>query len=115
MTEYYVSAPFGKADTSVVLSVSGNQNISIRNDLTLIDGTTNSASGARTLILDIESEIKVGAKIILKTKTDGTENTVFGAGFTAPTYAGVAGKTKTQELVFDGTTFKPVAVAFQID
>jgi hypothetical protein len=106
--------PFGEA-TSTALSATGAQAISVDNDLTIIDGVTVVATGARTLDLTIPVDIKAGARMVVKTKTTGTENTVFGTGCIAPTYAGVAGKTKVCELIYDGTQFVPVAVAFQID
>lgn len=109
-----VKFPFGEA-TTVALSAAGDQAITIDNDVTIIDGVTTQATAARTLILTIPSDIKAGARIFLKTKTAAVEDTIAGAGITMPTYAGVAGKTKCSELVYDGTTFKPTAVAFQID
>jgi hypothetical protein len=106
--------PFGEA-SSVALSATGDQAIAVDNDLTVVDGVTTVATGARTINLTIPDDIKAGARLIVKTKTTGVEDTVFGTGCIAPTYAGVAGKTKVCELVYDGTQFVPVAVAFQID
>ncbi|OGX23337.1 MAG: hypothetical protein A3K54_00020 [Omnitrophica WOR_2 bacterium RBG_13_44_8] len=106
--------PFGEA-TTTALSATGDQAVSVDNDLTIIDGVTTVATGARTLNLTIPTDIKAGARMVVKTKTTGTENTVFGTGCIAPTYAGVAGKTKVCYLIYDGTQFVPVAVAFQID
>lgn len=109
-----VRYPFGEATTEV-LSADGAQAITIENDLTIVDGVTTEATAERTINLTIPADIKAGARLLVTTKTNAVENTVFGTGCTCPTYAGVAGKTKVCELVYDGTTFKPTAVAFQID
>ncbi len=106
--------PFGVAEVAV-LSVSGAQALTIEDDQTIVDGVTNSASGNRTLNLTIDPELKAGARLFLKAKTDGTETTIFGTGITSATITGVAGKTKTQEFVFDGSAFLPVGTAQQID
>lgn len=106
--------PFGEA-TTTALSATGDQAISVDNDLTIIDGVTVVATGNRTLILTIPTDIKAGARMIVKAKTTGTETTIFSTGFIAPTVTGVAGKTKVVELVYDGTQFVPTAAAVQID
>lgn len=106
--------PFGEASTAA-LSAAGAQAISIDNDLTIIDGVTTQATAERTINLTLPHDLKAGARILVKTKTAAIEDTVFGTGCSCPTYAGVAGKTKVSELVYDGTSFKPTAVAFQID
>lgn len=110
-----VKWPFGLADTSQPLSAVGAQAIVIANDLTIIDGVTTIATGARTINLTIPADLTPGARIIVKSKTTGVETTIFGAGCIAPTIVGVAGKTKTQELVFDGTNFVATSTPVQID
>lgn len=109
-----VKHPFGEG-ASVALTATGTQAITISNSFTVIDGVTVSATGNRTLNLTVSSELEAGALIFLKSKTDGTETTIFGTGFSAPTITGVAGKTKTQLLVYDGASFKPAGTSVQID
>jgi len=109
-----VKWPFGLADTQV-LSATGAQAISVANDLTILDGVTNIATGSRTVNLTIPNDLKPGARILVKSKTTGTETTIFGTGCIAPTITGVAGKTKTVELVYDGTNFLAQGTAVQID
>jgi hypothetical protein len=110
-----IKYPFGPVDASVVLSATGTQAISIVNQYTIIDGVTNQASGNRTLNLTIDASVTAGAKIFLKSATAGTQTTIAGTGFTFPTITGVAGKTFTQEYVYDGSTFYPTGTAVQVN
>ena len=109
-----IKYPFGLAD-SKTLSATGAQALTIDDNMTVIDGVTTEATGNRTLNLTIDSEIKAGAKILLKSKTNATETTIFGTGISSVTITGVAGKTKTQSFTFDGTNFLPDGTAVQID
>ena len=106
--------PFGEGD-SKALTATGAQALTIDDNLTIIDGVTVEATANRTLNLTIDSEVKAGAKLFVKSKTNGTQNTVFGTSITAPTIAGTAGKTKTQGFTYDGTTFLPDGTFVQID
>lgn len=107
-----IQYPFGAADTAT-LSATGAQAITIADALTIIDGVTTQATGNRTINLTISSEVTAGAKIIVKSKTNGSETTVFGTGCLAITITGTAGKTKTKMLVYDGTNF--IGLNEQID
>jgi hypothetical protein len=100
-----VKYPFGPAD-EIVLSATGAQALTIVDNLTLIDGVTNIATGARTLDLTLDADLPKGAKLAIRTKTTAVENTVFGTGIAGTTYAGVAGKTITRTATFDGVEFK---------
>ncbi len=113
-TDPQIKWPAGDADEQA-LSATGAQALTIDDDMTVIDGVTTEATAARTIDLTITTGVKKGAMILLKSKTNGTENTVFGTGITAPTFAGVAGKTFTQGFQFDGTVFLPQGAAVQID
>jgi hypothetical protein len=104
--------PFGAADI-LTLSATGAQALTISDKLTIIDGVTTQATGNRTINLTISSELQAGAEIIVKSKTNATETTVFGTGCIAATITGVAGKTKTKSLVYDGTNF--IGINEQID
>ena len=109
-----IKHPFGLAEV-IVLSATGDQAITIDDDFTVIDGVTTEATGNRTLNLTIDSQIKSGARILLKSKTNSTETTIFGTGFIASTITGVAGKTKTQSFSYDGINFLPDGTDVQID
>ena len=109
-----VKFPFGPA-TQVALSATGAQALSIDNQMTIVDGVTVIATGHRTLNLTIDPGVTAGAKMVLKTKTNAVENTVFGTGMTGLTYAGVGGKTIHTTLVYDGTKFLQEGTPIQVD
>lgn len=109
-----VKFPFGAA-TTVALSATGAQAITINNQFTYINGVTTIATGNRTINLTIDSETEVGARIYLAAKTTGTETTIAGTGMTMPTITGAAGKTKVTELVYNGTGFVALSAGYQID
>lgn len=106
--------PFGTA-TLVALTATGNQAVDIYNNLTIVDGASVVATGGRTLNLAISRDVEPGARLIIKTKTTATETLIPGEGMTGAETAGVAGKTKVAEYVFDGVTFIQTAAAVQID
>ena len=106
--------PFGQAD-NVALTAAGAQAITIDGDVTILDGVTVEATSNRTLNITVNSEIKAGAKIFLKTKTNGTETNIYGTGIIAPTLTGVAGKTFTHAFTYDGVNFLPDGTAVKID
>jgi len=109
-----IKHPFGAAET-FELTATGDQDITIVDDLTIIDGVTVEATADRTIDLVIDSEIKAGAVIFMKIKSNGTEDTIFGTGITNLNLTGVAGKTTTQAFMFDGTVFTPMGAQDQID
>lgn len=109
-----INYPFGEAEV-LELSATGAQALEINNALTIVDGVTTEATGNRTLNLTINDELKAGAKLLVKSKTNGTETTIFGTGITSATITGVTGKTKTQGFVYDGSAFLPLGTAQQID
>lgn len=100
-----VKYPFGPADEKA-LSATGDQALTIVDALTMIDGVTVVATGNRTLNLTLDDDLRKGDKLVIATKTTGTETTIFGTGITGTTYAGVAGKTLTRTATFDGVEFK---------
>ena len=109
-----VRFPFGVA-TTLVLSATGAQALTIDNDMTILDGVTTEATGDRTLNLTIDDGVGVGARIFLKSKTNGTENNIMGTSMLGTTFVGVAGKTKCVEFVYDGTNFVEAGTPVQID
>ncbi len=110
-----IVAPWGAAPADLALTATGAQALTIGNQFTIVDGVTTEATGNRTLNLTIDSEVRKGAKLFVKSKTNGTETTIFGTGITSVTITGVAGKTKTQSFTYDGSVFLPDGTAVQID
>lgn len=106
--------PFADADV-VALSATGAQAIAVVNDMTIVDGVTTEATGNRTLNLAIDPLVTIGARLFLKSKTNGTETTIFGTGMSGATITGVAGKTKCVEFVYDGIKFVEAGTPVQID
>ena len=106
--------PFGNAP-ELALTATGAQTLTINNGMTFVDGVTVEATGNRTLNLTIDADLQAGARLLVLSKTNGTETTIFGTGITSATITGVAGKTKTQEFIYNGTAFYPAGTAVQID
>ena len=109
-----IKYPFGLAD-SKELTATGVQALTIDDNMTVVDGVTVEATGNRTLDLTVDAEVKAGARLFVKSKTNGAQTTIFGTSITAPTISGSAGKTKTQGFTYDGTTFLPDGTFVQID
>lgn len=110
-----VKSPFGAADV-LELTATGAQDLTIENEVTYIDGVTVIATGNRTINLTIDTEVvKVGARLIVASKTTGTETTIFGTNITGATITGVAGKTKVTEFVYTGAEFVNSSTPVQID
>jgi hypothetical protein len=109
-----VRFPFDNA-SAASLTATGAQAISIVDDMTIIDGVTVEATGNRTINLTIDDEVIVGARILLRLKTNGTETTAFGTGMQGATLTGAAGKTKNVEFVYNGTNFVEAGTPVQID
>jgi len=106
--------PFGEVVTEV-LTATGAQAITVSGSLVFIDGVTVEATGNRTINLTIDSELRKGARIIVESKTNGTETTIFGTSITGATITGVAGKTKVTEFVYNGSAFVNSGTPVQID
>lgn len=92
-----VKWPFGKADV-VSLTATGNQAVDIYNNLTIVDGASVIATGARTLNLAISKDVEPGARLVVKTRTTSTESLTPGEGMAGKATAGVAGKTKLPNM-----------------
>lgn len=98
--------PYGPATVEVLTAADTTQAFVIENNLTVIDGFTNEATANRTINLaSIDESVDIGAKIIVQSKTNGTETTVFGTSITGITITGVAGKTITKSFTYNGTAF----------
>jgi hypothetical protein len=109
-----IKFPFGAA-TTVALSATGAQAITVTNMLTIVNGVTTQATGNRTLNLTIDANLEAGARMFVKVKTAGTETTIFGTGMQGATLTGASGKTKTFECIYDGTNFVEAGTPVQID
>lgn len=110
-----IKYPFGNANTSLALTATGVQALTITSNLTIIDGVTVEATGNRTINLTIDSEVEAGAIIVVQSKTNGTETTIFGTGITSATITGVTGKTHNQSFIYNGTAFVAMGGDQQID
>lgn len=109
-----VRFPFGAAD-ELTLTATGAQALTIDNDMTIVDGVTTEATGNRTLNLTIDDQVRAGARLFVKSKTNATETTIFGTNITGATITGVAGKTKCVEFIYDGSAFIEAGTPIQID
>ena len=109
-----IKYPYGNAEI-IALTATGTQALSITNSVTIIDGATFQATGNRTIDLTIDSEVKIGSMIIVKSKTAATQTTIFGTSITGPTVTGVAGKTITATFIYDGSAFVASGAEVQID
>ena len=107
-----VSFPFGAAEV-LQPAYAATLAVTVTDLFTILDPGT--LTGNMTINLTLATGIRAGAKLFVELTATATEVTTFGTGFTAPTVTGAAGKTKCQLFVYDGTNFKPVAVAYQID
>ena len=108
-----ISAPFGYPEP-IVIAPSGITNVTIVDQRTIVLALTTLTANA-TLNLVITSDIRAGALILIKVKTATTEVFTFGTGFIAPAVTGVAGKTWSQALWYDGVNYLPMGTKTQID
>ena len=97
------------------MNATGAQAVTITSDVTIIDGVTTEATGNRTINLTINSNVRAGARLQVRNKTNGTETLTHGTLITGPVITGSAGKTTSQSFTFDGTDFLPDGAKIQID
>ena len=109
-----VKFPFGEASV-VSLPASGTAEVDIQNSLTILDGATTQATGARTVNLNIAPDVPIGARLVIKHKTAATETLTPGTGMAGKAVIGVASKTQVVEFFYDGKNFIQMAEAVQID
>ena len=105
----------GDGTTFSPTEATGTVAITVKNSFTVIDLVTTKATGNRTINLTVDANVRKGDTILVQMKTNDTETHTFGTGFTVPTVTGVAGKTKNQLCVYNGSSFTAVAAAVQID
>jgi len=112
-TQATIKYPFGAADNQTP-AYAATLAVTITNAVTFL--TPAVMTGALTVNLTIDANVKAGARLIGRFLSDTTARTVtFGTGFTSPTLAGVISKTKEIEFVYDGVSFKPTSAGVQID
>lgn len=92
-----VKWPFGKADV-VSLTATGNQAVDIYNNLTIVDGASVIATGARTLNLAISKDVEPGARLVVKTRTTSTESLTPGEGMAGKATAVLPAKQKLPNM-----------------
>lgn len=109
-----IDYPFGTADEQA-LTATGDQDLTISNQVTILDGVTVEATAHRTINLTIGSNVREGAMILVQSKTNASENNVFGTGITGLTVAGSAGTTKDFLFMYNGTAFVQACLNVQID
>lgn len=107
-----INWPFGKADKQT-LAFAAAQNITIKNQLTILDFA--SLTGACTLNLTLDSQVQEGAIVLLKVPASGLFDLTLGTAIDGPNIIGAAGKTKTQAFQNIGGVFVPMGASVQID
>ncbi|MFD0997690.1 hypothetical protein ACFQ21_00160 [Ohtaekwangia kribbensis] len=108
-----INWPQGEADAQT-LAYAATQAVTITNMMTIL--TFAILTGDTTLNLTIDSQVRKGAKLVLKVPaTNNADDLTLGTGIDAPVIVGVATKTKTQSFTYDGTLFIPDGAAVQID
>lgn len=109
-----IKSPFGVAD-QFVLAAAVNTSLTVANMHTVIDGATIPLTAAVTLNLTVDSRLPIGSKMYIKINTVGATTVTFGTGFTVPLFTGVAGKTFTIAMYYDGSKYLPTAAPYQIN
>lgn len=95
--------PFGNADVQALTSGAAMA-VTIKNSLTVINMTQMAAAG--TLNLTLSGQIRVGARIILKTSADGTNRALTpGTLMSGAAVTITASKSFALEYFYDGSNF----------
>jgi hypothetical protein len=99
----YVRYPFGKAE-SQSLSYAAAIAASVNNSKTLL--TIAQMTGAATLNLTVNSEMELGAELLIKTSVDGTNRVLTpGTGMTGLAQTLLANKSYLLVYKFDGSNY----------
>jgi hypothetical protein len=113
MTEAVIQYPFGAADLQT-LAYAATQAVTISNESTILKFDI--LTGDTTLNLTIGAQIRKGAQLLLVVPaTNNADDITLGTGIDGANIVGVAGKTKTQGFIYDGTSYKPTGGSTQID
>jgi len=108
-----VQWPAAKA-TSITIAASGTTAITISNNMSYV-ATAPTLTAAATISLTAGTGLKAGAIVFVAVKTTATEVTTFAGSAIAPAVTGAAGKTWTQGLIYNGTSFYPLGAKIQVD
>lgn len=109
----FVSWPFGEAEIQTP-AYAATLEVTVKNQLTIVDVAT--LSGAITINLAIDDQVRAGALLQLQLTSDATARTAtLGTGFLALAISGTISKTKVANFMYDGTQFVPVGAAVQVD
>jgi len=109
---YEVDFPAGEPQ-ALVIAASGDNAVTI-NLATVVKSIT-TLTGNGTLTVTKGSELKIGTGLLVIVKTTATETFTFAGDIVAPVVTGVAGKTWSQEFVFNGTKYYPSGPKIQVD
>jgi molybdopterin-binding protein len=113
MTVEKINWPQGEADVQN-LAYAAIQEVTIKNMFTILIFAI--LTGDTTLNLTIDSQVRKGALLLVRVPaTNAADDLALGSGIDAPAIVGVAGKTKTQLFVYDGTAFVAAGAIVQID
>lgn len=113
VNDEFVSWPSGKPSIETP-DYAATIEVAVKNRFTIITPAILTGDAALNLVL--ADNLQLGAFLILKVKaTNAGDDMSLGDGIEAPAIVGVAGKTKTQLFVFDGTVFVPAGGVVQID
>lgn len=105
--------PWGEPDV-IDLVYAAEQNVEVSNNMTVLKFAI--LTGDTTLNVTVAPGVRNGAMLLVKVPaTANADDLAFGTGIDGPAIVGVAGKTKTQAFIFDGTVFLPTGAAVQID
>ena len=108
-----INWPQGEADLQE-LAYAAVQAVTITNMLTYL--VLAILTGDTTLNLTIDAQVRVGALLMIEVPaTANADDLTLGTGIDAPAIVGVAGKTKTQLFMYNGTKFVPAGAIVQID
>jgi hypothetical protein len=101
--EKTISYPFGEMDVQSK-AFAASLDIDVDNQKTLVE--VGELTGAITLVAKPNPELRPGAELIIKLKSDATARAAtLSTGFAGTTISGTISKTKYAYFVFDGTNF----------
>lgn len=106
-----INFPFG-APQGYVLSASGTTAFT-QNNLLAYPSSVTTLTAATVFSVTADAKLKVGAKLLFAATTSTTSVVSFSGAIVSPTITGVANKTFSQEFWYDGTYFRPTAIAVQ--
>ena|SRR3990172_4978237 len=107
-----IKSPYGAAG-SITVEVTGTTAVTLTNFITITNLPT--LTGNATLDVTASAELVAGSKLLVTMKTTGTETFTFTGAIVAPVVTGSAGKTWSQNFIFNGTKYYPAGAKIQVD